>query len=313
MKRLVTAAALFAALFIVPAAHAQTGMARGKVVDEKGQAMSGVKVTWEFQGGVTRKGEVTTNKKGEFIQVGLQSGNYRFTVNVAGYQPETADLRVSLGDATLVPDFAMKPKAAATAVAASGAADPGLAALKSGVDQAIALAATGKQDEALAVYADLQAKNPTVHQIPYNMAAVYLQKKDAANAEAMYKKALEVKPDYSDAIVGLSNLLANANRAAEATDLVAKAAAASPGDAKLRLQQGVIFFNTGKQAEAAEVFEKIVAADPTSAEPHYYLGTIAVGQNKTADAIAHLEKYLSLNPTGGNVATAKGLLGYLKK
>ena len=119
MKRLVTAAALFAALFSAPAAHAQTGMARGKVVDEKEQAMSGVKVTWEFQGGVTRKGEVTTNKKGEFIQVGLQSGNYRFTVSVAGYQPETADLRVSLGDATLVPDFAMKPKAAATAVAAS--------------------------------------------------------------------------------------------------------------------------------------------------------------------------------------------------
>ena len=89
--------------------------------------------------------------------------------------------------------------------------------------------------------------------------------------------------------------------------------AVNPADSKLLLQQGVIFFNSGKQAEASEVFEKIVAADPASAEPHYYLGTIAVGQNKTAEAIAHLEKYLSLNPQGGNVATAKGLLGYLKK
>ena len=312
MKRLVTAAGLGAALLLAPAAHAQTGMARGKVVDEKGQAMSGVKVAWEFQGGVTRKGEVTTNKKGEFIQVGLQPGNYRFTANIAGYQPEISDLRVGLGDATMVPDFKMKPRAAAAA-AGGGAADPGLAALKGGVDQAIALAASGKLDEALAVYADLQAKNPTVYQIPYNMATVYTQKKDFANAEAMYKKALETKPDYGEAVIGLSNLLVNTNRAAEAADLVAKAVAANPADGKVLLQQGVIFFNTGNQTEAAAVFEKIVAADPTSAEPHYYLGTIAVGQNKTAEAIAQLEKYLSLNPQGGNVATAKGLLGFLKK
>ena len=314
MKRLVTAAGLGAALLLAPAAHAQTGMARGKVVDEKGQPMSGVKVTWEFQGGVTRKGEVTTNKKGEFIQVGLQPGPYRFVADVAGYQSQFADLRVGLGDPTLVPDLKMVPKGAGGAAAGPGGApDPGLAALKSGVDQAIALAGSGKTDEALAVYADLQAKNPTVHQIPYNMGNLYFQKKDWANAEAMYKKALEAKPDYSDAQVALSNLLVNTSRAGEAADLIAKAAAASPTDGKLLLQQGVILFNTGKQAEAAEVFEKILAADPASAEPHYYLGTIAVGQNKTADAIAHLEKYLSLSPQGSNATTAKGLLGFLKK
>lgn len=314
MKRLVTAAGLGAALLLAPAAHAQTGMARGKVVDEKGQPMSGVKVTWEFQGGVTRKGEVTTNKKGEFIQVGLQPGNYRFIADAAGYQSQFADLRVGLGDASLVPELKMVPKAAGgPGAGAGGGADPGLAALKAAVDQAIALGAAGKPDEALAIYTDLMAKNPTVHQIPYNMAAVYSQKKDLANAEAMYKKALEVKPDYADALVGLSNLMVNAGRAGEATDLLAKAMAANPSDGKLVLQQGVILFNTGKQAEAAELFEKILAADPTSAEPHYYLGTIAVGQNKTADAIAHLEKYLSLSPQGSNAATAKGLLGFLKK
>ena len=312
MKRLVTAAGFGAALLLAPLAHAQTGMARGKVLDEKGQPITGAKVTWDFQGGVTRKGEVTTNKKGEFIQVGLQTGNYRFTVNAEGYQSQYAELRVGLGDPAVVPDFKMVPKAGAAA-AGGGAADPGLAALKSGVDQAIALAGAGKFDEALAIYADLQGKNPTVHQIPYNMAAVYLQKKDLAQAEAMYKKALEVKPDYTEGLVGLSNVLANTGRGAEAADLIGKAVAANPADSKLLLQQGVIFFNSGKQAEASEVFEKIVAADPASAEPHYYLGTIAVGQNKTAEAIAHLEKYLSLNPQGGNVATAKGLLGYLKK
>jgi cytochrome c-type biogenesis protein CcmH/NrfG len=146
------------------------------------------------------------------------------------------------------------------------------------------------------------------------MAGIYLQKKDWASAEAAYKKSLEIKPDYAEATVGLSNVLVNTSRGAEAADLVGQALAANPTDTKLLLQQGVLFFNTGKQAEAAEVLKKIVAADPTSAEPYYYLGTIAVGQGNTAECIANLEKYLSLNPQNAtNVATAKGLIAALKK
>jgi len=312
MNRLVTAASLGAAVLLAPVAFAQTGMARGKVLDDKGQALAGAKITWEFQGGVTRKGEVTANKKGEFVQVGLQPGNYKFTVNVQGFQPQTADMRIGLGEPTVIPDFKMVP--AAVAAAAAGAPDPGLAALKASVDQAIALSTGGKMDEALVIYADLAAKNPTVHQIPYNMAGIYMQKKDWANAEAAYKKALELKPDYAEATVGLSNVLVNTSRGAEASDLVGQALAANPTDNRLLLQQGVLFFNTGKQAEAAEVFKKIVAADPTSAEPYYFLGTIAVGQGNTAECIANLEKYLSLNPQNPqNIATAKGLIAALKK
>ena len=307
MKRLVTAALVVPALLLASAAFAQTGMARGKVFDDKGQPLAAVKVTWEFQGGMTRKGEVTTNKKGEFVQVGLQPGNYRFTANAEGFQSQYVDARVGLGEPTVIPDFKM---VSATAVAVP---DPGLAALKAAVDAAIALAASGKVDEALAAYADLAAKNPTVHQLPFNMGLLYSQKKDWANAEASYKKALELKPDYADAVINLSNIMVNTGRGAEAADFVAKSNA-SGSDAKLLIQQGAVLFNIGKQVEAAEVFQKLVAADPALADPYYFLGTIAVAQGKTAECIAHLEKYLSLAPPNGPyVATAKGLITALKK
>jgi len=309
MKRLVTAALVVPALFLASAAFAQTGMARGKVFDDKGQALAGAKVLWEFQGGMTRKGEVTTTKKGEFVQVGLQPGMYRFTASAEGFQSQFSDVRISLGEPTLIPEFKMVSKTAA----AAAAVDPALAALRAGVDEAIALAASGKTDEALALYADLAAKNPNVHQLPFNMGVLYSQRKDWANAEASYKKALELKPDYADAVTNLSNIYVNSGRAAEANDLLAKSAGTS-SDPKVLLQQGITLFNTGKQAEAAEIFQKLVAADPTSAEPYYYLGTIAVGQGKTAECIASLEKYLSLNPQNAtNVATAKGLIAALKK
>jgi tetratricopeptide (TPR) repeat protein len=310
MKRLITAAGIGGSLLLAQAAFAQTGMARGKVLDDKGQPIPGAKVTWEYMGGITRKGEVGPNKKGEFVQVGLQPGNYRFTATAEGYQSDSIELRIGLGDPTAIPEFKLKPKSGA---AGGAAPDAAMVALRASVDQAIALDAGGKTDEALAIYADLATKHPTIHQLPYNMGLLYAKKKDWANAEAMYKKALELRPDYADAVMQLSTVYVNAGRAAEATELLAKAVGENPGEPKLLLQQGVIFFNTGKQAEAAEVFQKLVAADPTSPEPYYYLGTIAVGQGKTAECIASLEKYLSLNPQGPNVATAKGLLAALKK
>ena len=71
-------AAVFAVVF-APAAFAQTGMIKGKVVDAKDKPVVGAKITIEFAGGVNRKFDIKTDKKGEFIQIGLQSGAYKVT------------------------------------------------------------------------------------------------------------------------------------------------------------------------------------------------------------------------------------------
>ena len=86
-------------------AQAQTGSARGKVLDEQGQPIPDAKVLIEFQGGITRKFETKTNKKGEYMQVGMQPGPYRFTASKEGYQPAVSDVRIALGDPTPIPDF----------------------------------------------------------------------------------------------------------------------------------------------------------------------------------------------------------------
>ena len=54
-----------------PVTAQSTGMAKGKVVDSQGQPVDGAKITIEFLDGVTRKYEVKSNKRGEFIQIGL--------------------------------------------------------------------------------------------------------------------------------------------------------------------------------------------------------------------------------------------------
>ena len=81
-----------AGLLAAPA-QAQTGTARGKVLDAQGQPIADAKVLIEFQGGITRKFETKTNKKGEYMQVGMQPGPYRFTASKEGYQPGFIDVR----------------------------------------------------------------------------------------------------------------------------------------------------------------------------------------------------------------------------
>ena len=77
-----TAFACAAALTIASPAFAQsTGMVKGTVKDDKGQAVEGAKIVIEFAEGVNRKQETKTNKKGEFVQIGLQSGTYKITAS----------------------------------------------------------------------------------------------------------------------------------------------------------------------------------------------------------------------------------------
>jgi len=106
MKRaLIAAGLLFVAGLVATPARAQTGTARGKVLDAQGQPLADAKVTIDFQGGITRKFETKTNKKGEYMQVGMQPGPYRVTATKDGYQTAAQDTRINLGDPTQVPDF----------------------------------------------------------------------------------------------------------------------------------------------------------------------------------------------------------------
>ena len=57
-------------------------------------------MTIEFTDGINRKYEVKTNKKGEFIQIGLAPGNYKATASFEKLGSESIPVRVRLGDPT---------------------------------------------------------------------------------------------------------------------------------------------------------------------------------------------------------------------
>jgi cytochrome c-type biogenesis protein CcmH/NrfG len=273
--------------------------------------VEGAKVVLEFLGGITRKTETSTNKKGEFTQVGLQPGNYRVSASKEGFPPQAIELRISLGDATTVPEIKLIPAAKAGGAAQQEAASK---EMQASFDKAMKATEAGQFDEAEAAFKDVLAKNPSRPEIVWTqLGAMYVKKKDAAAAEDAFRKAIEAKPDYDPAYSGLASLLIGAGQGPKAVETLAKAATDFPQDAKVQFVHAWTLFATGQSAEAEAAFKKVAAMDPDNPEVYFFLGSIAVGQNKLAEAVSQLEKYVSMkpgNPT--NLATAQGLLAALK-
>ncbi|HET7747361.1 MAG TPA: tetratricopeptide repeat protein [Vicinamibacteria bacterium] len=314
MKRFPAAAALIAAglALTTPAAAQSTGTARGKVVDEKGQAVVDAQVALEFMGGVTRKFQTKTNKKGEFTQVGLHPGMYKITVSKEGYQGTYVEGRIALGEPTVISEIKILP----VSVAKAGGADAAKAneEIRAIVDRGEGLVKEGKYDEAIVAFQELLTKNiATPEDVHYRIGTLHAQKKDWAAAEAALLKTLEVKPGHAGAQAELANVYQLSGQPEKAQEMIAKATTGGGTDPNVFFSTGIVHINAGRMPEAGVAFKKVIELKPDMAEAYYYLGTALLNQGDTPGAIANLEKYLSLNPTNTqNVNTATGLLKALK-
>ena len=310
MKRALVAAALLLGIGLLAApAQAQTGTARGKILDSQDQPLQDAKVTIEYLGGITRKFEVKTNKKGEYMQVGMQPGPYRLTASKDGYQSVAIEVRIALGEPTDLNPMKLHTIAQAAQQPGSPMAD-----LRAAFQKAVELQGAGKLDEAEAAYKAINEKTPDIPEVYQNLGSVYAQKKDFPAAEAAFLKALELRPDSADTATQLAKLYHDNGQPEKAMEIMTKSAGANPTDARAQFNQGIFLLNANKNEEATAAFEAAVKADPNMAEAYYRLGALMVGQGKIPESIQYLEKYLSFNPANAqNVATAKGLIQALKK
>ena len=314
-------ACLAALALAVPAAAQSTGMVKGTVKDEKGQPVDGARISIEFAEGVNRKQETKTNKKGEFVQIGLQPGAYKVTAEKEGVGAKMMETRVRIG-ATAELNF----------VLAKGSAGPTKediaknAELKKTFEDGVAASKSGNLDEAIAKFARAGELSPTCGDCFYNLGYAYSQKKDYDKAEAAYKKAIEIKADYADAYNGLANVYNSQRKFEEAAAASAKAtelsgaagatAGAGGGNANALYNQGVILWNAGKLADAKKQFEAALKADPNHAESHYQLGMSLLSSGASEEipkAVTEFETYLKLAPDGPNAATAKAVVAQYKK
>jgi Flp pilus assembly protein TadD len=303
----ITAFALALLTGLAPAALAQSTMIKGKVVDANKQPLVGVQITIEFMGGVNRKLQTKTDKRGEFIQLLTESGMYKVTATDPKIGSASNDTKVSLGrvsDMTIL----LVPSTAANDAAKAKE-------LKGAFDEGVTASRAGRHDEAIEKFKAAIELAPSCFDCHFNIGVAYMAKKDEKAAEAAWMKALEVKADYPEALNALSTLYNNQKRFEEAAAMSAKASAAAggAGNADATFNQGIILWNQGKIAEAKAKFEETIKMNASHPDAHYQLGMALLNEGKLPEAVGAFEAYLKLAPEGQYAATAKSMIAQLKK
>jgi tetratricopeptide (TPR) repeat protein len=304
----VVAVAVLCAVTVAPAL-AQS-VVRGKVVDAQGKPVPDATILFEATD-ANRRTSTKTDKNGDFLQVGLASGGYSVTASKDNLK-QTLKLQVRQG-----PNMPMN----FTLTASSGVSSEDkkeAAAVQAAAGAAVEAMKAGRHDEAIAKFQEVIAKIPNCQDCYYNIGISQMAKQQYAEAEASFKKVIELKPDSAEAYTALANLYNSQKKfdlAAEASANAAKysAGAGGGGNAEASYNQGVILFNAGKFAEARTQFEAATKADPNHSLAFYQLGMTSLNLGQIPEAVAALESYLKVDPNGPKAAEVKAALPALQQ
>jgi Flp pilus assembly protein TadD len=294
-RGLTVAAALALGLMgAVPAFAQSTGMVKGKIVDGNNQVIDGAKVLIEYKDGMNRKFEVKTNKKGEFLQIGLPPGNWTVTATKDGVGTATRDVRISIG-ATEQVDLTLAP------AAAGGAASKEDLAFQKTFSEGVAASQAGNHDLAIEKYNEALKTRASCYSCQYNLGLSYAAKKDLGKAEEAFLAATKLKADAAEPYNQLANLYNEKKDFAKAAEMAGEAAKRSGtggagGGADTYFNQGVVLMNAQKMPEAKTAFEAAVKAKPDYAEAWYLLASAYTNQGQFKEAVEAYENYVKHAP-----------------
>ena len=115
-------------------------------------------------------------------------------------------------------------------------------------------------------------------------------------AEAHYRRAIEIDPNYAEAHNNLGLLLDDRGRRAEAAEQFRKALEINPQYVQAHNNLGVLLMNQGMMADAIVQFRAAVALDPKFDLAHGNLGRALSHQGQNTAAAAELRAFLRLQP-----------------
>jgi tetratricopeptide (TPR) repeat protein len=286
-QKVIGVAIVFAALLLCTSAFAQTGGVSGKVTGPGGAPM--VKYVIQIDRvDIKWSSHTKTDKKGEYIYIGLSPGNYRVTlIGPDGKPIHYEEKHIGIGDPEEI-NF-----------------DTGQ------IQQEAQKAAEANPEYQKAVEA--QKQSASLKQI-FDQGRELYNQQHFADAAAKFEQALPLAKDRNIPII-LSQLADTWGRAgaietdpdkrkqeqATALDYYNKVLAIAPNDPSLHNNLGHLYGDMGRSDDAMAEFKKAADLDPTHAASYYYnLGAILVNKGQMDDAAAALKKATDLDPNSSN-------------
>lgn len=127
--------------------------------------------------------------------------------------------------------------------------------------------------------------------------ALALEASDVEAAIGAYQTAIAANPKRADAPINLGRLLHEAKRPAEAERVYRAALDTCGPDPVLLYNLGVLLDDLGRKAEALEAYRAALSADPRLADCHYNLALLCGELGRRQEAIRHMAQYRKLVKT----------------
>lgn len=150
-----------------------------------------------------------------------------------------------------------------------------------------------------AATAQLDSSDPSAA-IPEETQNQIKDKLDAAVTDLTH--AIDLRPDYLDALVSLAQTYDRQGDAGNAKEKILLARGYQPDNLQILYETGRIHYNAEDLVVAREAFTKVLKQDENHANALYSLGLLDIQEGKRADGLARLRKVQELNPNNEEIA-----------
>jgi len=173
-----------------------------------------------------------------------------------------------------------------------------------------------KREEVLDDYEGLSKRKNYSAADYYNLGFLYEQVGGKEEAVRFYTKAVQMKPDYKDALYNLANLYRDGGNYKIAMALYDRLVHFHPKFVPGYLNMGEIFNALGDQARARQFYLKVIDLDPENGDAYLNLGYLSESQGDLNEAVNYYEKTVEVTPKNaegyynlGNVYASLGQNG----
>jgi Flp pilus assembly protein TadD len=130
----------------------------------------------------------------------------------------------------------------------------------------------------------------------FQQSIAHMESGDAAGAEGLLRKALDLAPGFADALTNLGFLLDQRGDLASAEVAYSQALAAGADSCELHLNLGALLAPQKRFAEAEQSYRAALRCDPLSAAAWSNLGVLYIALKREAEAQQCLAKALAIQP-----------------
>lgn len=172
--------------------------------------------------------------------------------------------------------------------------------------KAVGLFQQGRLSEAQQLLESVCATRRALPVSWFLLAAIHATQGDAHSAEAAYREAIRIKPDYAEAYNNLGVLHDQQNRREEAARCFHTAISLNPAYANAHFSLGNLLQRTGNDRLAEHHYRKATTLNPNYANAFCNLGVLLQKRHAYSESRLALEKALELQPGDVEILTNLG-------